>query len=207
MAKHEFQTEVNQLLQLMIHSLYSNKEIFLRELISNASDACDKLNHLVLTDDAYKNVAFEGKVELSFDEEAKTLTIEDTGIGMNEADLVAHLGTIAKSGTKSFIDQMSGDAKKDSHLIGQFGVGFYSAFMVASKVDVVSKKAGTDTAFRWSSDGSGSYELDESVKETHGTKITLTLNDEGKEYAGRYGLENIVKKYNKIFNKYINIQA
>jgi molecular chaperone HtpG len=195
MAKHEFQTEVNQLLQLMIHSLYSNKEIFLRELISNASDACDKLNHLVLTDDAYKNVAFEGKVELSFDEEAKTLTIEDTGIGMNEADLVAHLGTIAKSGTKSFIDQMSGDAKKDSHLIGQFGVGFYSAFMVASKVDVVSKKAGTDTAFRWSSDGSGSYELDESVKETHGTKITLTLNDEGKEYAGRYGLENIVKKY------------
>ena len=140
MAKHQFQTEVNQLLQLMIHSLYSNKEIFLRELVSNGSDAMDKLNMLVLTDDAYKGVTFDPRIDIVVDKEAKTLTVSDTGIGMNDEDLVANLGTIAKSGTKAFMENLSGDQKKDSQLIGQFGVGFYASFMVADKVEVTSKK-------------------------------------------------------------------
>lgn len=125
MSKHQFQTEVTQLLDLMIHSLYSNKEIFLRELISNASDALDKLNYLTLTDENYKNLNYQPRIDISVDKEAKTLTISDSGIGMNEEDLVENLGTIARSGTKSFIQNLSGDAKKDSSLIGQFGVGFY----------------------------------------------------------------------------------
>ncbi|MBQ6674045.1 MAG: ATP-binding protein, partial [Spirochaetia bacterium] len=131
MATHQFQTEVSQLLHLIIHSLYSNKEIFLRELISNASDALDKLKYLSLTDDKYKNLDQEFRIDVKFDEDAHTLTIADTGIGMNNKDLAQNLGTIAKSGTKSFLAGLSGDAKKDSNLIGQFGVGFYSAFMVA----------------------------------------------------------------------------
>ena len=146
MSKREFQTEVSQLLQLIIHSLYSHPEIFLRELISNSSDALDKLRHLTLTDEKYKALIGNGidapRIDLTLDEENKTLTISDTGIGMNEEDLVAHLGTIARSGTKNFLAQLSGDAKKDSNLIGQFGVGFYSVFMVADKVEVFSRKAG-----------------------------------------------------------------
>ena len=135
MAQQEFQTEVSQLLQLIIHSLYSHPEIFLRELISNSSDALDKLRHLTLTDDALKSLAFTPRIDLTLNESSddtpSTLTLADNGIGMNEADLIAHLGTIARSGTKNFLSQLSGDAKKDSNLIGQFGVGFYSAFMVA----------------------------------------------------------------------------
>jgi len=145
MSKQEFQTEVSQLLQLIVHSLYSHPEIFLRELISNSSDALDKLRHLSLTDDRFKALVGAGidapRIDLELDEAAKTLTIADTGIGMNEDDLVAHLGTIARSGTKNFVSQLSGDAKKDSNLIGQFGVGFYSVFMVADKVEVFSRKA------------------------------------------------------------------
>ena len=133
MAKHQFQTEVTQLLDLMIHSLYSNKEIFLRELISNASDALDKLNYLTLTDENFKNLDFKPRIDIKIDKDAKTLTISDNGIGMNDEDLVENLGTIARSGTKSFVESLSGDQKKDSALIGQFGVGFYSAFMVAKK--------------------------------------------------------------------------
>ncbi|MDR0579421.1 MAG: ATP-binding protein, partial [Campylobacteraceae bacterium] len=151
MAKHKFQTEVTQLLNLMIHSLYSNKEIFLRELISNASDALDKLNYLSLTDEKYKSVQYEPKITIIADKKANTLTIEDSGIGMNEEDLINNLGTIAKSGTKSFVEHLSGDAKKDSSLIGQFGVGFYSAFMVADKIEVLSKKALEEDAYLWSS--------------------------------------------------------
>ncbi len=195
MAKHQFQTEVNQLLQLMIHSLYSNKEIFLRELISNASDALDKLNMLHLTDDNYKNIGFDPRIDLKIDKEAKTLTVSDTGIGMNDEDLVANLGTIAKSGTKAFLENLSGDAKKDSQLIGQFGVGFYSAFMVADKIEVLSKKAGEEQAYRWVSDGSGEYEIEPAEKEGHGTQITLHIKDEESEFLDPWRIESIVKKY------------
>lgn len=188
----QFQTEVNQLLQLMIHSLYSNKEIFLRELISNASDALDKLNFLSVSDDAYKGLKFEPKIELKLDKDKKTLTISDNGIGMNKDDLINHLGTIAKSGTKSFLENLSGDAKKDSQLIGQFGVGFYSAFMVADKIEVLSKKALENKAYLWSSDANG-YEIEEAQKDTQGTSITLHLKDE--EFLNEFKIEGIVEKY------------
>src|SRR5450432_298737 len=159
MPKREFQTEVSQLLQLIIHSLYSHPEIFLRELISNSSDALDKLRHLTLTDEAFKDFPFAPRIDLTLDEENKTLTIADTGIGMNEEDLISHLGTIARSGTKNFLQQLSGDAKKDSNLIGQFGVGFYSAFMVADRVEVVSRKAAEEEGWKWTSDGKSGFEL------------------------------------------------
>src|SRR6478672_10099105 len=165
MSKREFQTEVNQLLQLIVHSLYSHPEIFLRELISNSSDALDKLRHLTLVDEAYKALPFSPRIDLELDDENKTLTIADTGIGMNEEDLVSHLGTIARSGTKNFLSQLSGDARRDSNLIGQFGVGFYSAFMVADRVEVVSRKAGETEAWRWSSDGQGEYTVAEAEKD------------------------------------------
>ncbi len=195
MSKHQFQTEVNQLLDLMIHSLYSNKEIFLRELISNSSDALDKLQYLTMTDENYKSLKYTPKIDISFDKEKKILTIEDSGIGMNEGDLIENIGTIAKSGTKSFVQSLSGDAKKDSQLIGQFGVGFYSAFMVANKIEVISKKAGEDKAYLWSSDGSGGYDLEEVSKESHGTHITLHLKDDELEFASSWRIENIIKKY------------
>ena len=195
MSKHQFQTEVSQLLHLMIHSLYSNKEIFLRELISNASDALDKLNYLTLTDDAFKTLQYEPRIDIVVDKEASTLTISDTGIGMNEADLMENLGTIARSGTKSFVERLSGDAKKDSSLIGQFGVGFYSAFMVASKIEVVSRKAGEESAFKWISEAGDDYEISKTTKETHGTSIILTIKEDEKEFLETYRLESIIKKY------------
>lgn len=195
--KHTFQTEIKQLLDLMIHSLYSNKEIFLRELVSNASDALDKLNYLTISDEKYKNIKFEPRIDITFDENKGILNILDSGIGMDEEDLINHLGTIAKSGTKSFLNSLSGDKKKDSALIGQFGVGFYSAFMVASKIIVTTKKAGTDKAYSWVSDGSGEYEITESKKETHGTQITLYLKDEDKKFASRWEIESIIKKYSE----------
>lgn len=196
MAQHQFQTEVSQLLHLIIHSLYSHKEIFLRELISNSSDALDKLKYLTLTDENYKNIPFEPKIDISFsDSDEKKLIISDTGIGMNDEDLVLNLGTIARSGTKNFLSQLSGDSQKDSSLIGQFGVGFYSAFMVADKIEVVSKRAGEDKAWKWVSDGKGEYEISEAEKETCGTEITLYLNKEGDEYASRWQIESIIKKY------------
>ncbi len=195
MSKREFQTEVNQLLQLIIHSLYSHPEIFLRELISNSSDALDKLRHLTLTDDAYKTVPFDPRIDLELDEEAKTLTIADTGIGMNEEDLVSHLGTIARSGTKNFLSQLSGDAKKDSNLIGQFGVGFYSAFMVADKIEVVSRKAGEEMAWRWTSDGKSGFDIEPAERLVAGTTILLHFNEEGKQYANSWRLQELVKKY------------
>jgi molecular chaperone HtpG len=195
MSKREFQTEVNQLLQLIIHSLYSHPEIFLRELISNSSDALDKLRHLTLTEDDYKTVPFDPRIDLELDEEAKTLTIADTGIGMNEEDLVSHLGTIARSGTKNFLSQLSGDAKKDSNLIGQFGVGFYSAFMVADKIEVVSRKAGEELAWRWTSDGKSGFEIEPAERLVAGTTILLHFNEEGAQYANSWRLREIVKKY------------
>src|ERR1700733_4412072 len=195
MSKREFQTEVNQLLQLIIHSLYSHPEIFLRELISNSSDALDKLRYLTITDDAYRTVPFDPRIELELDEEKKTLTISDTGIGMNEQDLISNLGTIARSGTKNFVSQLSGDAKKDSNLIGQFGVGFYSSFMVASRVEVVSRKAGEELAWRWSSDGATGFDIEPAERAVAGTTVLLHLNEEGQQYANSWRLREIVKKY------------
>ena len=198
MAKHQFQTEVGQLLHLMTHSLYSNKEIFIRELVSNASDAIDKLNYLRLTDENLKDkyVDWKGEINISFDEKDKSLTIVDNGIGMNNEDLIASIGTIAKSGTKSFVENLTGDAKKDSNLIGQFGVGFYSVFMVASNVDVITKKAGEEQAYKWSSTGTGEFDLTPAIKESNGTVIYIKLkDDEVSEFASKYRIKNIVGKY------------
>ncbi|WP_462111900.1 molecular chaperone HtpG [Campylobacter concisus] len=190
--KFEFQTEVNDLLNLMIHSLYSNKEIFLRELISNSNDALDKLNYLCLTDEKYKSLSYTPRIDIKVDEKAKILTISDNGIGMDKDELIANLGTIARSGTKGFMQSLSGDAKKDSSLIGQFGVGFYSAFMVASKIEVISKRALSDKAYKWTSDAK-SYEIEEASKDGFGTDIILHLNDD--EFANSWRIEEIVKKY------------
>ena len=208
MAKYEFQTEVNQLLHLIIHSLYSNKEIFLRELVSNASDALDKLKYLTVSDAALKNLQFNPRIDISFNEDASTptLTIRDTGIGMNDEDIKSNLGTIARSGTKAFLEQLAADDQKDSNLIGQFGVGFYSAFMVASKIEVISKKAGENTVWKWISDGKGEYELeqtddsafpliDDVPEGANGTCITLYLNNEDSEFASRWKIEDIIKRY------------
>lgn len=190
--KFEFQTEVNDLLNLMIHSLYSNKEIFLRELISNSNDALDKLNYLCLTDEKYKSLSYTPRIDIKVDEKAKTLTISDNGIGMDKDELIANLGTIARSGTKGFMQSLSGDAKKDSSLIGQFGVGFYSAFMVASKIEVISKRALSEKAYKWTSDAK-SYEIEDAKKDGFGTDIILHLNDD--EFANSWRIEEIVKKY------------
>jgi molecular chaperone HtpG len=195
MSKFEYQTEVSQLLDLMIHSLYSNKEIFLRELISNASDALDKLNYLTLTNDKYKELKYEPRIDIRIDKENKRLTVADTGIGMSKEDLKKNLGTIAKSGTKSFVEKLSGDAKKDAQLIGQFGVGFYSAFMVADKIEVLTKKAGTKTAYLWISEAGSEYEIKEAQKESHGTEITLHIREGEEEFLEEYRIRAIVEKY------------
>lgn len=212
MAKHQFQTEVGQLLHLMTHSLYSNKEIFIRELVSNASDAIDKLNYLNLTDENIKKSVGEewaGEINISFDEADKSITIVDNGIGMNEEELISSIGTIAKSGTKSFVEALTGDAKKDSNLIGQFGVGFYSVFMVASNVDVISKKAGEETAYKWSSTGTGEFEIIPVTKETNGTVIYIKLKDEeASEFAVKERIKNIIGKYSNhiAYPIYLNYQ-
>ncbi|MGD0914757.1 MAG: molecular chaperone HtpG [Terracidiphilus sp.] len=195
MSKLEFQTEVSQLLQLIIHSLYSHPEIFLRELVSNSSDALDKLRHLTLTDDALKSFPFDPRIDLELDEEKQTLTIADTGIGMNEQDLISNLGTIARSGTKNFLSQLSGDAKRDSNLIGQFGVGFYSVFMVADRVEVVTRKAGEELAWRWTSDGTSGFEIEPAERLVAGTTVLIHFNDEGKQYSNSWRLKEVVKKY------------
>ncbi len=195
MPQREFQTEVSQLLQLIVHSLYSHPEIFLRELISNSSDALDKLRYLTLADEAYTSLPFDPRIDLELHEENKTLTISDTGIGMNEEDLASNLGTIARSGTKNFLAQLSGDAKKDSNLIGQFGVGFYSCFMVADRVEVISRKAGENEAWRWTSDGKTGFSIDPAERSVAGTTVILHLNEDGKQYANSWRLQQIVRKY------------
>ena len=223
MAKHEFQTEVNQLLKLLIHSLYSNKDIFLREIVSNGSDALDKLKYLTVSDDAFKNIKFEPRLDITFDEKDAVLTVQDSGIGMSEDDLNNNLGTIARSGTKAFMEQLTADASKNSNLIGQFGVGFYSAFMAAKKIDVYTRKAAGDgKIMHWSSDGTNSYEIDEvaadSVKakqygfdkpELTGSAIEIHLNDESKEYASRWKIEELIKKYSDhiAFPIYLHYEA
>lgn len=195
MAKKQFKTEVSDLLNLIIHSLYSNREIFLRELISNASDAIDKLKYLSLTDEKLKGFSFDPVINISFDTSAKTLTISDNGIGMDEEELNNNLGTIASSGTKKFLSSLSDDAKKNSNLIGQFGVGFYSAFMVASKVEVISRKAGEEKAFRWESEGKSTYTVTDAERSSQGSDIILHLNEDGADYANRWQLETLIKKY------------
>ncbi|MBI6908641.1 molecular chaperone HtpG [Pseudomonas palleroniana] len=192
-----FQTEVKQLLHLMIHSLYSNKEIFLRELISNASDAVDKLRFEALSKPELMEGGAELKIRVSFDKDAKTVTLEDNGIGMSRDDAITHLGTIAKSGTADFMKNLSGDQKKDSHLIGQFGVGFYSAFIVADKVEVFSRRAGLDASegVHWASKGEGEFEIATIDKADRGTRIVLHLKAGEDEFADGYRLRNIIKKY------------
>ncbi len=196
MAKHQFQTEVSQLLHLIIHSLYSHKEVAVRELVSNASDALDKLRYLTLTDDKFKQLSFDPRIDVSFDDgDAKTLTVSDTGIGMSEEDLVENLGTIARSGTRLFLSRLSGDERKDSNLIGQFGVGFYSSFMIADTVEVITRKAGEDKAWRWTSDGKGDFEIEPAERDGNGTTVVVHLNDEGKEFADRWRIEELIRKY------------
>ena len=212
MSQQPFQTEVSQLLKLIIHSLYSHKEIFLRELISNSSDALDKLRYLTLTKEDFKSLKYEPKINIEFKEgDSPSLTITDSGIGMSKKELQDNLGTIARSGTKSFLSKLSGDAKKDSQLIGQFGVGFYSSFMVADKVVVASKKAGNKEAWKWTSDGETGFEIQKDVKKENGTSITLYLNEEGKEFASRWQIQSLVKKYSDhidfpIFLTYPDVQ-
>jgi molecular chaperone HtpG len=196
MSKHQFQAEVNQLLTLIIHSLYSHPEIFLRELVSNASDALDKLKYLTLTQEEYRGVPFAPRIDISFDpKDGKTLTIADSGIGMNDKDLEENLGTIARSGTREFIQAMAADAKKGSGLIGQFGVGFYSSFMVADTVEVVSRRIGEEKGWKWTSDGKGEYEIVEAARDGSGTTVILHLNEAGREYADRWRIEELVRKY------------
>ena len=194
---HGFQTEVKQLLHLMIHSLYSNKEIFLRELVSNAADAADKLRYLALTNDALYEGDGELRVRISADKEKGTVTIEDNGVGMTRDGVIEHLGTIAKSGTAEFFKNLSGEASKDSQLIGQFGVGFYSAFIVAKKVTVRTRAAGhkADEAVLWESEGEGSFTVETITKASRGTEITLHLRDEEKEFADEWRLRSIITKY------------
>lgn len=194
MEKRQFKTEVSDLLHLIIHSLYSHKEIFLRELISNASDALDKAKIKSLTEG--NSPAGELAINLSFTEgDKRTLTISDNGIGMSHDELEENLGTIAHSGTKQFLANLTAEQKQDSNLIGQFGVGFYSAFMVADKVEVVSRAYGSEQAFKWASDGHEKYTIEEAQRDGCGTTITLFLNDEGKEYANRWQIEQLVKQY------------
>ena len=209
MAKYEFQTEVNQLLKLIIHSLYSNKDIFLREIVSNGSDALDKLKYLTVSDEAFKNIKFEPRIDITFDEKESTLTVQDSGIGMTDEDLTNNLGTIARSGTKALMEQLTAEASKDSALIGQFGVGFYSAFMAAKKIDVYTRKAAGDgKIWHWSSDGTNSYEIEEVAAdsaaakkygfdkpELTGSAIEMHLNDDSKEFASRWKIEELIKKY------------
>jgi molecular chaperone HtpG len=192
----KFDAEVGKILNLMIHSLYTNKEIFLRELISNSSDACDKLRYLSQTDSALLGGDSEFKISISANKDAKTITIRDNGIGMNWDDLNNNLGTIAHSGTQRFMEQLSGDKKKDSQLIGQFGVGFYSCFMIADKILVTSRKAGEDKVFTWQSDGQGEYEVSQSDKEfARGTEIILHLKEGEESFLEEFKIKYIVKNY------------
>lgn len=199
---HAFQTEVNQLLKLMIHALYSNKEIFLRELVSNASDALDKLRFESVSNDALSEGESELAIEVGFDKEARTVSIIDNGIGMTRDEVIANIGTIANSGTKKFLENMTGDQAKDSHLIGQFGVGFYASFIVADKVTLTTRKAGDEKSegTRWESTGEGEYTLETVEKETKGTEITLHLKEDMDEFLDDFRLKNIITTYSDHIN-------
>ena len=193
--KMEFQAEVSKVLGLVINSLYSNKEIFLRELISNSSDACDKLRYLSLTDQQLAKGLAEFSINITTVKKDRTITIADNGIGMNNADLVENLGTVARSGTTAFLESLSGDEKKDSALIGQFGVGFYASFSVAEKVEVLTRKAGEKQAWLWTSDGKSSYSIAEAERNDPGTSVTVYLKKEDKDYIEEARIRNIVRTY------------
>lgn len=201
-----FEAEVSKLLHMMVHSVYSNSEIFLRELISNGSDACDKLRY-----EAQSNASLMSStdfaIDITLDKAAKTITVADNGIGMNRDDLIANLGTIARSGTAGFMDKLTGDAKKDVQLIGQFGVGFYSVFMVADRVEVTTRKAGEDQGFIWESTGEGSYTLSEADKEEVGTEIILHIKEDQAEYLDKWRIQNIIKTYSDHIAIPINLTA
>jgi len=193
-----FQTEVKQLLQLMIHSLYSNREIFLRELVSNASDACDRLRFAAIADPALLPAGEELSISVQYDKAARTITVSDNGIGMSRAEMVEHLGTIAKSGTREFFAQLTGDQRKDSQLIGQFGVGFYSSFIVADRVSVLSRRAGAaaEDAARWESDGAGEFTIEPAQRDARGTDVVLHLKEEGSdELLSGWQLRSILTRY------------
>ena len=190
-----FQAEVKQLLQLMIHSLYSNKEIVLRELISNASDAADKLRFEAISNGALYDGDSDLKIRIAFDKDARTLTISDNGIGMSRDEVISNIGTIAKSGTKEFFNALSGDQAKDANLIGQFGVGFYSAFIIADKVSLTTRRAGETTAVRWESSGEGDFTLEEADKATRGTDVVLHLREAEDEFLSDWKLKTIIRKY------------
>lgn len=199
---HVFQTEVKQLLKLMIHALYSNKEIFMRELVSNASDALDKLRFEMVSDDSLSEGESDLVIQLDFDKDAKTITLRDNGIGMTRDEVIENIGTIANSGTKKFLEKMTGDQAKDSQLIGQFGVGFYSAFIVADKVSLKTRKAGTnsDQGVLWESSGDGEFSLETVDKPQKGTEIILHLKDEMDEFLSEYRLKNIITTYSDHIN-------
>ena len=205
--KLEFQAEVTKVLDLVVHSLYSNKEIFLRELISNASDACDKLRYLSLTENNLIDPGTEFGITLSVNEKAKSITVADNGIGMNHDELIENLGTIARSGTTAFLESLSGDEKKDADLIGQFGVGFYSCFSVAKKVEVASRRAGENQAWLWSSEGAGSFIITESERDTQGSTVTVYLDKDSKEYLEDARIRNIVKTYSDHISLPINLET
>jgi molecular chaperone HtpG len=194
---HPFQAETRQVLHLMIHSLYSNREIFLRELVSNASDALDRLRFSAIRDDAVYEGDHDLRIEIEADEEAGTLTVRDNGVGMNRDEVMENIGTIAKSGTKAFLDRLSGDEQADAHLIGQFGVGFYSSFIVADRVTVETRKAGDEPAagVRWESDGAGEYSLETVERAAHGTEVTLHLKESAQEFLQSWNLRSLISRY------------
>ncbi|HIF81986.1 MAG TPA: molecular chaperone HtpG, partial [Gammaproteobacteria bacterium] len=194
---HSFQTEVQQLLHLMIHSLYTKKEIFLRELISNSSDALDRLRFATLTDDTLVEDEEELRIRVSYDEKKKTVTVSDNGLGMSHDEVIENIGTIARSGTRRFMDSLSSDESNDSQLIGQFGVGFYSVFLVAKKVVLITRQAGSDPAsgVRWTSEGTGEYSIETITRPERGTEIVIHLKSEEKEYLDAFRLQNIISTY------------
>jgi molecular chaperone HtpG len=206
---HAFQAETRQVLQLMIHSLYSNKEIFLRELISNASDALDRLRFVAIQDDSIYEGDSELDIEIEVDEEAGTLTVRDNGIGMNREEVMENIGIIAKSGTRAFLDRLSGDQKADAQIIGQFGVGFYSAFIVADKVTLISRKAGdaAEEGVRWESDGGGEFSIETLDLETHGTEVTLHLKEAEKEFLSKWTVRSLVSRYSDHIGFPIRMQS
>jgi len=206
---HAFQAETRQILQLMIHSLYSNKEIFLREMISNASDALDRLRFAAIKDDSIYGGDSDLHIEIEIDEEAGTLTVRDNGIGMNREDVMENIGTIAKSGTRAFLDRLSGDQKSDAQIIGQFGVGFYSAFIVADKVTLFSRRAGdaADEGVRWESDGGGEFSIETAEREAHGTEVTLHLKEEEKEFLSKWTVQSLVSRYSDHIGFPIRMQS
>ena len=205
--KHVFQAEVNEVLSIVVNSLYSHREVFLRELISNASDAIDHLNLKALTDPNLLGEDKELRIELIADKEHKTLTIRDNGLGMSRDELIANLGTIARSGTKKLMQSLSAEQKKDVAMIGQFGVGFYSAFLVADSVTVVSRKAGAEDAWVWQSEAKGDYEIKAGERGGRGTDIVLHLKDDAAEYLEEWSVQSVVRKYSDYVRWPIRLQV